>query len=447
MAITYKKNAQNVYKVPLYAQFWAWWGLVFGLAVLFLLIGFVLTSKTVQIGQFGLWSLVAILTVWRIFKLIKVIRLAGSFSRYRVENRARKSVTKSLLATMTLNRLQDTPYISVPDVVVCFADDHIQVRIEKLAGMHDIDRLSEDVSSSFRGKLEPYAVTSALITPDGNEYRLVLEDVGTDKTWRPATLEEMKQRSHILKLQEGLTINLADKPHLFFYGKSGSGKSTSLISVLVQALMWQGAEIYIGDPKNEFNALSEFYPADRIAVEITDVLSMLEHVCNLISERQKLVADGVRKHQKMGLRAYDLGIAPVVVMIDEVSALMAGMDNPQKKEFLSLITQIAMKGRAVSCFLIFGNQSALAEKSISTDIRGQFSTRVVLGKVGGNGEEYRMVFGGVATKGSVERFKGYYLTDGLEQPQLFAVPDLHKHGLNDLKVIKRAFEIGQEIAL
>ena len=36
MATTYKKNAQNVYKVPLYAQFWAWWagprisGLIFG---------------------------------------------------------------------------------------------------------------------------------------------------------------------------------------------------------------------------------------------------------------------------------------------------------------------------------------------------------------------------------------------------------------------------------
>lgn len=443
MATTYKKNARNIYKIPFYALFWFWWAMLVLVAGLVTLLVFLMMSKWLLVSIIVLWSLVAILTVWRIFKLIKVIRLVGSFSRYRVENRARKSVTKSLLATMTLNRLQDTPHISVPDVVVCLADDHIQVRIEKLAGMHDIDRLSEDVSSSFRGKLEPYAVTSALITPDGNEYRLVLEDVGTDKTWRPATLEEMKQPSHILKLQEGLTINLADKPHLFFYGKSGSGKSTSLISVLVQALMWQGAEIYIGDPKNEFNALSEFYPADRIAVEIADVLSMLEHVCNLISERQKLVADGVRKHQKMGLRAYDLGIAPVVVMIDEVSALMAGMDNPQKKEFLSLITQIAMKGRAVSCFLIFGNQSALAEKSISTDIRGQFATRVVLGKVGGNGEEYRMVFGEVATKGSVERFKGYYLTDGLEQPQLFAVPDLHKHGLNDLKVIKRAFEIGK----
>ncbi|HFU4190514.1 TPA: FtsK/SpoIIIE domain-containing protein [Streptococcus suis] len=445
MATTYKKNARNIYKIPFYTLFWFWWSMLVLIAGLVTVLIFVMMSKWLLFSIIALWSLVAILTVWRIFKLIKVIRLAGSFSRYRVENRARKSVTKSLLATMTLNRLQDTPYISVPDVVVCLADDHIQVRIEKLAGMHDIDRLSEDVSSSFRGKLEPYAVTSALITPDGNEYRLVLEDVGTDKTWRPATLEEMKQPSHILKLQEGLTINLADKPHLFFYGKSGSGKSTSLISVLVQALMWQGAEIYIGDPKNEFNALSEFYPVDRIAVEVADVLSMLVHVCNLISERQKLVADGVRKHQKMGLRAYDLGIAPVVVMIDEVSALMAGMDNSQKKEFLSLITQIAMKGRAVSCFLIFGNQSALAEKSISTDIRGQFATRVVLGKVGGSGEEYRMVFGEVATKGSVERFKGYYLTDGLEQPQLFAVPDLHKHGLNDLKVIERAFEIGQEM--
>ena len=55
-----------------------------------------------------------------------------------------------------------------------------------------------------------------------------------------------------------------------------------------------------------------------------------------------------------------------------------------------------------------------------------------------------MAFGEVATKGAVERFAGYYLTDGLEQPLLYAVTDLHTHRLNDLKTIKKAFEIGQK---
>ena len=91
-------------------------------------------------------------------------------------------------------------------------------------------------------------------------------------------------------------------------GPSGSGKSTTLISLLVQSLMWSKSEIYIVDPKNEFSAMSEFYPANRIAVEIDDVLRMLSYVCDKISSRQKIVSDGVKTHQKMGLRAYDLGL-------------------------------------------------------------------------------------------------------------------------------------------
>ena len=43
MAKTYKKNAQNVYKVPLYAQFWTWWALVLTLAVLSLVLGLVVS--------------------------------------------------------------------------------------------------------------------------------------------------------------------------------------------------------------------------------------------------------------------------------------------------------------------------------------------------------------------------------------------------------------------
>jgi len=47
-----------------------------------------------------------------------------------------------------------------------------------------------------------------------------------------------------------------------------------------------------------------------------------------------------------------------------------------------------------------------------------------------------MAFDGeVATKGGVERFKGFYISDGKtdETPLSFAVTDLHTHHLNDLK--------------
>lgn len=57
MATTYKKNSQNVYKPPLYAQFWTWWALVLTLAVLSLVVGLVVSIRFVQVV---LWSLVAI---------------------------------------------------------------------------------------------------------------------------------------------------------------------------------------------------------------------------------------------------------------------------------------------------------------------------------------------------------------------------------------------------
>ena len=45
MATTYKKNAQNVYKPPLYAQFWTWWASALTLAVLSLVVGLVVSIK------------------------------------------------------------------------------------------------------------------------------------------------------------------------------------------------------------------------------------------------------------------------------------------------------------------------------------------------------------------------------------------------------------------
>lgn len=445
MAKTYKKNPRNVYKIPLYARFWAWFGLVLGLAVLSLLIGFVVTSKIVRFGQFGLWSLVALMTTWRAYSLTRAVFKAKSVGKYITQRRAEKAVTKSLLATMSVNRLQDTPFVSVPAVTVCDSrPSHIQVEIEKLAGMYEVEKMTEDINASFRGKLSNYAVTSAMITSDGLTYKFVLEDVATDKTWRPTTLEQMKQPSHVLTLQEGLTVNLADFPGVIVWGKSGSGKSSSLISWLITALMWPKSEIYIVDPKIEFSAMSDFYPSDRLAVEVDDVLRMLAHVCDKISERQKLVADGVKTHQKMGLRAYDLGLPPIVVMADEVGSLVASMDGKQKKEFLALVTQIVQKGRSVSCFAIFGTQSPKTDTTLSSDIRSQFATKILLGSA--SGETQRMAFDGeVATKGNIERFKGFYVSDSkTDQPMLFHVPDLHSHCLNDLKIIKKAYETGQK---
>ena len=361
MATTYKKNAQNVYKVPLYAQFWAWFGLVLGLAVLSLLIGIVLSSKIVQFGQFGLWSLVAILTIWRAYSLTKSVIKAKTIGKYITEKKAEKAVTKSLLATMSVNRLQDTPFISVPSVTVCDSrPSHISVEVEKLAGMYDVDKLTEDINSSFRGKLGAYAVTSAMITSDGLFYKFVLEDVATDKTWRPATFEDVTAEKYTLKIQEGLTVRLDERAHIAVWGKTGSKKTTVLFGMILQ-LFSMGADVRFIDGKDEFSSFKGFYPTEKIVSDVEDVLAQIEDVLGLIKNRQQIMSEESQKRQKMGLKASEVGLRPVVVVADEIGSIVALMDSKQAKQFINGLVAIIQRGRSVGVSVIASTQDPSTE--------------------------------------------------------------------------------------
>ena len=437
MATTYKKNVQNVYKPPLYAQFWTWWALVLVLAVLSLVVGLVVSIKIVQVV---LWSLVAILTIWRSYALTKSVIKAGTIGTYITEKSAEKAVTKSLLATMAVNRLQDTPHISVPSVRVgASLPSHITVTVEKLAGMYDIDKLTEDINSSFRKKLGAYAVTSAMITTDGLFYKFVLEDVGTDKTWRPATVDDIKAEKYIIKLQEGLEVNLSERAHIAIWGKTGSKKTTVLFGIILQ-LFSMGADVRFIDGKDEFSAFSGFYPIEKIVSNPDDVFRQLEDILAIIKERQKIMADEMQKRGKMGLKASEVGLRPVVLVADEIGSIVALMDSKQSKKFVADLTAIIQRGRSVGVSVIASTQDPSTD-TLPQRIRQQFATKILLGSA--NSDIQRMAFGEVATAGDVEDFRGFYTCDGLtNQPMKFYVCDLHSYGFNQLNMFETIYKHG-----
>lgn len=437
MATTYKKNARNVYKVPLYARFWAWWLLTLVLALLSLLLGLVVSIKLVQVV---LWSLVAILTIWRAYSLTRSVIKAKTIGKYITQKKAEKAVTKSLLATMSVNRLQDTPYISVPSVTVCDSrPSHLSVEVEKLAGMYDIEKMTEDINASFRGNLGAYAVTSAMITTDGLFYKFVLEDVGTDRTWRPATLEDVQAEPYTLKLQEGLSVNLAERAHVAVWGKTGSKKTTVLLGMILQ-LFTMGADIRFIDGKDEFSSFKSFYPAEKIVSDPDHVFEQLDDILAIIKQRQKIMADEVQKRGKMGLKASEVGLKPVVVVADEIGSIVALMDSKQSKKFVADLTAIIQRGRSVGVSVIASTQDPSTD-TLPQKIRQQFGTKILLGS--SNGDTQRMAFGEVATDGDVEDFRGFYMCDGLtNQLMRFFVCDLYSHGFNELEVFENAYKIG-----
>lgn len=427
MAKVYKKNANNVYKLPLYSQRWFWL-----LVVLVVSVAFAVALSS------WFWVVVIAVIFWWGYKVFKRVTKAGDLKKYFNELSAERAITKSLLATMSVNRMQDTPYIAVPNVEVSDSRPlRLEIGVEKLAGMYDIDRLIEDIDASLRGELGNYAVTSGIVTTDGLAYKFVLEDVASDKTWRPKTPKDLMMKKYHLKLQKGLVINLADRPHIAIWGKTGSKKTTVLLGMILQ-LFSQGADLRFLDGKNEFSAFEEFYPSDKIASTVEAVQKQIDDLLALIDERQKIMSREVRKRQKMGLKASEIGLQLVVLIADEIGSLVALMDNKQQKKFINGLVAIIQRGCSVGVSVFASTQDPSVD-TLPQKIRQQFSTKILLGSA--NQDIQRMAFGEVATKGDVEDFRGYYISDGLtQQPMKFFVCDLYSYMFNDLKAFKNAYD-------
>lgn len=200
-----------------------------------------------------------------------------------------------------------------------------------------------------------------------------------------------------------------------------------------------GADVRFIDGKDEFGSFKGFYPSDKIVSDIEPVFGQLDDILTIIKKRQKIMADEVQKRQKIGLKASEVGLRPVVLVADEIGSIVALMDSKQSKKFVADLTAIIQRGRSVGVSVIASTQDPSTD-TLPQKIRQQFATKILLGSA----IQTRNVWlGEVATAGNVEDFRGFYTCDGLtNQPLKFYVCDLYGQGFNELEVFKKAYEIG-----
>lgn len=436
----YIKDNRGYYIYPLYNYPFIWFLICLGVALITRLLNKLVFNPFLD---YLFWiSVVGALMLGfiGIYILVRGIKVNDSLVNYFDSLRLEASIRKALLNTMNLNRYKDSPVIEVPRIKVVFQGMQIKAVIYKLPGMYDIDKLQEDVNASFTGKFSKFAIISSFASDDGTKFSFILEDVGTDKTFIPKTINDLVQKPYFLGLQKGLKINISKLPHLAIWGQSGSGKTTVLMSLIAQCLS-NNTDLLFLDGKTEFSSFSAFYPVEKIATNNDDVLTLLQHVSETIKKRQKIIANAVKKRNKLGLTGYELGLQPIIIIGDEIGSIVAGMNTKEKKEFIALLTQVVQKGRSVSVFAILASQSPSVDV-LPQGIRAQFSTKILLGSA--NTDIQRMAFGEATTPGNVEKFQGYYSIDGLTiDPQKFFVPNLFKYDLENMQIFKQLYEIGK----
>ena len=355
-----------------------------------------------------------------------------SFFKYLSMNRLEDSIAQALVDTASLKRLKDVTYLRAPKVWCTWKNDQIRIEVGKIAGLEEnsLDSLCELINSNLTGKYKNFAVSSRLVSDDQLEFVFYAEDVASDETWIPETVDDLRQKPYFLRLQKDLEIN---------WGKTGSGKSTVVFACVAQFLSNHTKLIFL-DGKSEYSAFSTFYPSNLFLTDADEIENALKDVVeNELPKRQQKLKEATIKAKKIGLRGADIGLQPLVIVADEIGNL-AGSPK-QRRSIGSLLTTIMQRGRSISCFVIWatqdpsvsGNMSVLPQGAVS-----QLSTKILLGTA--KQEVQREVFGDTVINGDVPRFRGFYMSGSMSEPQKFFVPNLYEYNLNELSTFEHLFE-------
>lgn len=350
----------------------------------------------------------------------------GYYKRFGVLNgwkllKLREALTRAFLDVQSVNPMLKTSLVGVPWIEILESDGVLEVKIERLPGLDEDEKLAELISVATRKDWEAFEVVDFWREPGGVYSVFVLEDVASDKRLDVTSVISSAVPFKIV-LQKGLAVDFEKSPGLGLFGKSGAGKTTTLLAFLAQFLAG-GSQVYLVDGKNELQALSNVL---QRASGVSDVLSMLGYVVAQMEQREDFLGKEGARQQRLGLKASEVGLTPLVVAIDELGALVASAQAKEKAELIALLTQIALKGRSSGVIFVVASQFASVD-TIPNAVRSQLSTKILLG--GAPAELVRMVFP-TASPGarSARQFEGFVYIDGQRgrEPSRYQVPALGK---------------------
>ena len=316
-------------------------------------------------SRWGYYKQFGVLKAWKLLKL-------------------REALTRAFLDVQSVNPMLKTSLVGVPWIEIQGTDGVLQVKIERLPGLDEDEKLAELISVATRKDWEAFEVVDFWREPGGVYSVFILEDVASDKRLDVTSVISSTVPFKIV-LQKGLTVDFEKSPGLGLFGKSGAGKTTTLLAFLAQFLAG-GSQVYLVDGKNELQALSNVL---QRASGVSDVLSMLGYVVAQMEQREAFLGQEGARQGRLGLKASEVGLVPLVVAIDELGALVASAQAKEKAELIALLTQIALKGRSSGVILVVASQFASVD-TIPNAVRSQLSTKILLGSA--PAELVRMVF-------------------------------------------------------
>ena len=225
-----------------------------------------------------------------------------------------------------------------------------------------------------------------------------------------------------IQIYDDFIIDLRKNYSLLVSGSSGAGKSYSIYFIvsrfISQTVCGRHAKIFVIDPK-----MSDIYklcqrsgmPVSNYGTSNEDAFRMLRQYINEMNRRMEIY----NKSELFDSIGIDLGLPPLLLVIEEYSSLVASMDSKAKKDFENMVAIVAQKARSLSMGVCIVMQQPRSD-SLSTNIREQLAHAIFLGVP--TRESSQMMFGTTDVP-NVKKDKGVglYSTER-ESPKEFQAP-------------------------
>lgn len=179
-----------------------------------------------------------------------------------------------------------------------------------------------------------------------------------------------------IPIMKNLAINYNKVTSMAICGNSGSGKSYALTYFL--SVLKPISDLVVVDPKFDspsrwarLNNVSVIHPQKNRSKSdfLSEVNESLSQCLKEIQERQTVLYNDPSKHFKH-----------ITIVIDEVLALSEGVNKAIKESFFSLLSQVALLGRATSVHLLLVSQR-FDHTSIPVSVREQLNVLMQIGNI------------------------------------------------------------------
>lgn len=186
----------------------------------------------------------------------------------------------------------------------------------------------------------------------------------------------LKEENNVIPIMRNLSLDYNKVTSMAIAGNSGSGKSYALTYFL--SLLKKFSDLIIVDPK--FDTPSRWARENEIAVIhpqrnrsksdfVSEINENLSSCLNLIQERQEILYENSEEEFKH-----------LTIVVDEVLALSEGVNKTIKDSFFSLLSQVALLGRATRVHLLLVSQR-FDHNTIPISVREQLNVLIQIGNI------------------------------------------------------------------